>query len=216
MREKDFYQKSIKRRLGCKTHIMFESEVVEFCIAHKIKVEQYFFMWLLLRKDWNRPYKESLSKQYLTQVSKFTQKDIDDLEDKGMIDNLNYPPNTLPEMYIVKDHISHEIFATDDDGEELWKTYPATFPLSSGGTFVARAGGDKDDLIEKYLKKINHSPSKHKFVMRQVKVYKELVRQGRINGHKISDFIGLELWNTIAEINEKEVKEKGGTFGRNI
>jgi hypothetical protein len=195
---------------------MFENEIIEFCIRHKINVNQYFFLWLLLNKDWNRPYKESLGRQYLNEVDKFTQRDIDDLENKGMIGNLNYPPNTLPEMYIVKDHISKEIFVSEDEGEELWNAYPPNFPLSSGGTFIARAGGDKDDLIEKYLKKINFSPVKHRFVMQQLKNYKSLVQQGRINGHKISDFIGMELWTTIAEISTKEIKEKGGTFGRNI
>lgn len=195
---------------------MFESEIVEFCITHKITVQQYFFMWLLLHKDWNRPYKESLAKQYLTEVEKFTQRNIDDLEEKGMIDNLNYPPNTLPEMYIVKEHISKKMFASDDEGEELWKAYPPNFPLSTGGTFVARAGGDKDELIAKYLKKINYSPIKHKFIMQQLKAYKELVKTGRINGHKISDFIAMELWDTIDQIVQKEVKEKGGRFGRNI
>lgn len=195
---------------------MFESEIVEFCIKHKIRIEQYLFLWLLLRKDFNKPYRESLSKQYLREVSKFRQEDIDDLEERQLIDNLNFAPNTLPEMYIVKEEIAREITVTDDDGEELWNAYPPNFPLSSGGTFVARAGGDKDELIVKYLKKINYSPTKHKFVLQQLKAYKELVRSGKINGHKISDFIGMELWTTIAEISQKEVKEKGGTFGRNI
>lgn len=193
---------------------MFEKEIIEFCIRHRIKVEQYFFMWLLLRKDWNKPFAESLAKQYL-KLTKFTMEDMNDLEERGLVMNMNTPPSTLPELYIVHDSIASEIFAGDDAGEELWKMYPATFPLSNGSSFVARGGGDKDELIAEYLRRINNSPSKHMFVMKQIARYKELVKQGKINGHKLSDFIGMELWETIAEIN-KEQTVKGGSFGRDL
>lgn len=193
---------------------MFEKEVIEFCIRHRIKVEQYFFMWLLLRKDWNKPYGESLARQYL-KVTKFTMEDMADLEERGYVVNMNTPPSTLPELYLVNENIANEIFAGEDAGEELWRAYPATFPLSNGSSFVARGGGDKDELIAEYLRRINNSPSKHSFVMKQVSRYKELVAQGKINGHKLSDFISMELWETIAEIG-RELKVKKTGFGRDL
>lgn len=193
---------------------MFENEVLEFCIRHRIKVEQYFFMWLILRKDWNKPYGESLARRYL-KVTVFPMEDMLDLEERGFVMNMNTPPSTLPELYIVNDHIAGEIFAGEDAGEELWKSYPATFPLSNGNNFVARGGGDKDDLIAEYLRRINNSPSKHSFVMKQVQRYKQMVLQGKINGHKLSDFIGMELWETIAEIGREEQTKKSG-FGRDL
>lgn len=193
---------------------MFEKEIIEFCIKYEIKVEQYFFMWLLLRKDWSKPYGSSLARQYL-KVTKFKMEDMVDLEDRGFIVNMNTPPNTLPELYIVTEGIASKIYAGEDAGEELWKTYPATFPLSNGSNFVARGGGDKDDLIAEYLRRIKNSPSKHHFVMKQIPKYKELVTEGKINGHKLSDFIGMELWETIAEIG-KEDEKKGGGFGRDL
>lgn len=171
-------------------------------------------MWLLLRKDWNKPYGESLARQYL-KVTKFTMEDMADLEERGYVVNMNTPPSTLPELYLVNENIANEIFAGEDAGEELWRAYPATFPLSNGSSFVARGGGDKDELIAEYLRRINNSPSKHSFVMKQVSRYKELVAQGKINGHKLSDFISMELWETIAEIG-RELKVKKTGFGRDL
>lgn len=197
---------------------MFEREILEFCITHKIKVQQYFFMWTLLHKDWNKPYRESLTKQYIHTVTKFDINDTEDLVDRGFIEDLNFPPNSLPEMYIVQDSIAKGMFADEEAGEELWKEYPPMFPLSTGGNFVSRAGGDKDELIALYLGKINNSPAKHKFVMQMLKAYKQLVRDGVINGHKISDFIKMELWYTVEEIVQRQSKQnqKGGTFGKTI
>jgi hypothetical protein len=192
---------------------MFESEIIQFCIRHRIKVEQYFFMWLLLRKDWNRPFTESLARQYL-KIAKFTLEDISDLEERGFIINMNTPPNTLPEFYIVNDEIANEIFAGESAGEELWKAYPPQFPLSTGGYFVARAGLDKDEMINLYLKKINNSPSKHKFVLEQIQKYKVMVKEGKLLGKKLFDFISEETWDTIAEIERTTQKKQG--FGRDI
>lgn len=194
---------------------MYEKEVVEFCIKHKVKVEQYFFMWFILSKSWTRPHRESLVKLYLRQVGNFRIQDIEDLEERGFLENANTPPNTYPELYFVKESISSEIFASDDAGEELWKKYPASFPLSDGGSFIARGGGDKDELIADYLVRINNSPSLHRFVISQIEVYKELVGKRQLNGYKLSDFIKMELWNTIAEIQGTNVK-KGGGFGKDL
>jgi hypothetical protein len=192
---------------------MFEDEVIEFCIRHKIKVEQYYFMWLLLKKDWSQPFDKSLAKRYL-KIAMFTAEDIKALEKKNYIVNMNVPPNTLPELYLVDDKIANEMFAGDDAGEQLFKAYPATFPLSNGQSFVARAGADKDDLINMYLSKIHNSPQKHQFVMGQLRRYKELVKDGKINGNKLSDFIKMELWDVIAEIDNGRSKPQ--SFGRNI
>jgi hypothetical protein len=84
--------------------------VVKFCIKHKIKIEQYFFLWFLLKKDWVKPFSESLSKQYLD-VAKFTFKDLDDLEKRGFVTNLNVVANSLPELYILNDNIRMEILS---------------------------------------------------------------------------------------------------------
>jgi hypothetical protein len=42
--------------------------------------------------------------------------------------------------------------------------------------------------------------------MKQLEKYKILVNEGKLNGHKISDWIRMELWDSIKEFEtEKEV-----------
>ncbi len=88
-----------------------------------------------------------------------------------------------------------------DLAEEMWHMYPATINLSNGGTFIARTGGNKDILLLRYLDKIKWDESKHQFVIAQLKRYMDMVKAGKINGHKISQWIEDEMWDTIASID---------------
>jgi hypothetical protein len=191
---------------------MTDEEIIKFCIKHGITADQFFFMWLIARKDFTNPLKYSYAKQYIKSCGKFNDDLVQVLVEKNMIEDFNTPGNSLPEMYMVKENILSEFFIDESAGEELYNRYPATFPLAGGGSFVARAGGDKEDLIAIYLKRIKNNPEKHKFVMGQLRRYIELVKCGKINGHKISDWIQQELWDTVANIEEKGAV----TFGRDI
>ncbi len=191
---------------------MIDEEIISFCIRHRITVQQYFFMWLLVKKDWVLPMRKSLAKQYLQVCGEFDMEDIEDLVERGFIEDFNPPGESKPEMYMVRDDKMESFFADESAGEQLWNAYPATFPLSNGGSFIARAGGDKDDLIQIYLKKIKNNPNRHAFVMKQLERYKEKVKKGETNGHKISDWIATEMWNAVSEMEET----KQAKFGKDI
>lgn len=191
---------------------MIDEEIIQFCIRHRITVEQYFFMWLIVRKDWTLPTRRSLAKQYLQAVGPFDEDVIQDLVDRGFLEDFNPSGESKPEMYMVRDDKMESFYADESAGEQLWNAYPATFPLSNGGSFIARAGGDKDELILTYLKKIRNNPNRHAFVMKQLERYKEKVKKGETNGHKISDWIATEMWNTIAEMDENKTVK----FGKDI
>lgn len=194
---------------------MLEGEdVLKFCIEQKISIEQYFFMYLIARKDFHLSDKASLGKQYMKLGYIFKPESIRELEQREFIMDFNSPGKYFPELYVLGESIQR-IFATEEMAEELYEAYPATFRLNDKGSrFIARAGGDKDELLQLYLKKINHSASKHKFVMEQLPRYVSLVNSGEINGYKLADFIRQELWEVVAQITEE--KEKGGSFGRDI
>lgn len=191
---------------------MTDEEIINFCIKHRITVEQFYFMWLLSRKDFNKPLKHSYARKYVTECGPFKMESIQDLATRRLIEDFNSEGESLPEMYIVREDLVNEFAADETAGEELWNAYPATFPLSNGGSFISRAGGDKEDLIAVYIKRIKNNPTKHKFVMAQLERYKEKVKLGKINGHKISDWITQELWESVADIHEKGTV----TFGRDI
>lgn len=191
---------------------MSDEAIIKFCIRHGITADQFFFMWLITRKDFTLPLKYSYAKQYLKHCGKFKEELVQNLVERGLIDDFNTEGKSLPEMFLVRDHILKEFYVDEAAGEELYNSYPATFPLAGGGSFIARAGGDKEDLIATYLKRIRNNPDKHKFVMGQLSRYIDLVKAGKINGHKISDWITQELWDTVANIKEKGTT----TFGRDI
>jgi hypothetical protein len=89
--------------------------------------------------------------------------------------------------------------------DELWDAYPATFPLSNGGMFVARTGS-KDIVLQKYLNIIDWSETTHKEVMIQLKRYIKAVNAGKINGCKFSDWVDSHMWNTMKDIPDQDIE----------
>lgn len=165
-------------------------------------------MFLLARNDFQMPDKKALGRQYILEVGKFNSNVVPRLIEKGFVENFNSPGEFFPDMLVLCGP-AHERFIDATRASEIWSSYPATFTLNGKGSrFLARAGGDKDELIYLYLTKINHSATKHEFVMTQLKKYVELVERGEINGHKIGDWIRGEMWDTVAAI-----EQKGGDFG---
>lgn len=184
---------------------MFEDEeIILLCIKHQITVEQYFFMWLIRKQDWHQPEGKSLAKQYVKLVRAFELDLIRDLVEKDWIDDFNSPGRSIPEMYVLKPK-ANVFFIDEECGEELFREYPATFPLhEKGASFLARTGGPKDDLIAEYEKLIGYSRKKHEFVIRKLRRYVILVREGKLNGHKIVDWIRMQLWESIEEFEQTD------------
>jgi hypothetical protein len=92
---------------------------------------------------------------------------------------------------------------TKDDlmemAEELWDAYPVMFPLSGGGSFIARKGGDKIEILKMYLERIENSPEKHEFVLQQLIVFSKMVYAGKVNGVRIQEWVTNELWDSIVK-----------------
>lgn len=197
--------------------------VIEICISKGLKIEQFLFMYFLKKRklqeykgdDTRDPmyrYINARFKQYGPDAIPFIIEDVEEIEQKGYLENFN-PPNgpILPDMFMITPK-ANSIFATEDMGKQLWENYPAIIKLKDKGTsFVAKAGEDPDVLVVKYLNKIGHSVDKHKFVMKQLDKYKKLIEKGKVNGYKISDFVKYEIWNTIAEIKLDDEQ-----FGRDL
>lgn len=185
-----------------------DKEVILTCIKQRVSVEQYFLMWLIRRRDFYLPEDKSLLKQYVKLVRQFKIEDVQDLVEKEFLDDFNSPGESIPDLYMLKPK-SDIFFTNEDSGEELFEEYPVTFPLyDKGAHFLARTGGDKKDLIDEYEKRIKYNRKKHEFVIKQLKAYKVLVKEGKINGYKIADWIRQELWDSIAIFQKQELKEQ--------
>jgi len=176
------------------------------CVRNNITIEQMMFMYLIKLKDFLDP--KSWSNQYVTKIQKFSvEKVIYPLIEKGWLMNLNQQGEYYPELIMVSEEGDH-LFATYQMGEELWDNYPKLLPIGSG-SFVARAGIEKDDLIDEYLRKIGYDPGLHEKVMEKLKAYEDMVKAGEINGHKISNWVKESIWETIPD-------EHGPKFGTSV
>lgn len=189
-----------------------DEEVIGFCLRYRITVSQYYLLYLVARKDFHKTYEESLAKRYLKEIQKFEHADMLDLVDKEFLENMNSPGESLPELFMLKEH-AFKLFIDEDMGEDLWEKYPPTFPLSGGQSFLARAGGDKNEILADYRRRIDYSAPKHFHVMKKLGIYIGLVKAGKLNGHKISDWIKMQVWESIEDL-EKETE--GGGFGTDI
>ncbi len=165
------------------------------------------FLYLIKLKDFLDA--KSWSNQYVTKIQKFSvERVIHPLcEDEWLI-NLNQPGEYYPELLMPSEK-GDQLFATYMMGQELWDEYPKLLPLGHGSSFVARAGIEKDDLINEYLIRIDHDPTRHLEVMKKLKRYESMVKNGEINGHKIGNFVKEEMWQVVPE-------EDRPTFGRQV
>lgn len=185
-------------------------DTLKYCLKNHITIEQFFILYLLARGDMNKP--RSLGRDYIEKIGIFSYEALQGLVKRGFITDFNSPGEFKPELYMLTPETLKQ-FTDMDMAEELWEAYPITFRIGQTSMFVARAGGDKDELLALYLQKINFSSQKHKVVLTELKRYEKMVSLGLINGYKISDFIRQELWDTIAQI---PVEQEGGDFGKDI
>lgn len=185
-------------------------DILGYCVRNRITIEQFFILYLLARNDFNNP--KSLGREYVERMGLFKADTLLELVKRGALMDLNSPGEFRPELFMLSPEVRKQ-FADMDMADELWEAYPITFPLGQGKMFVARAGGDKDELLQLYLQKINFSTDKHRQVLLQLARYRRMVELGIINGYKISDFIRQELWDTIALV---PVEQEGGEFGKDI
>lgn len=175
---------------------MNEKQVVEFCIRNNITVNQYFILYLTKRRweGWRKEYVD------YTHIHPWSQEEMLDLLAKKLIIAPYYEPGAPLDPLGISIPEDTKLYLNTDMGEQLWNGYPATFQFSTGNMFVARTGMAKDNLITLYLDKIAHDPEKHEFVMKQLNKYIRLVSAGKINGHKLSDWVLNEIWDTVASI----------------
>jgi hypothetical protein len=174
--------------------------LMKSCVKNNVTIEQMMFLYLIKLKDFLEP--KSVSNQYINKVRKFSVEEVvNPLIEGGWLTNFNSEGEYFPELMMATEQ-GDNLFANYLMGDEFWNAYPAMFPIGNGGKFIARAGIEKDDLIDEYLKKISFDPIKHELVMKRLKIYESLVKKGELNGHKIVDWTRQEMWELIPD-NEK-------------
>lgn len=176
------------------------------CVRNNLTLEQMVFLYLIKLKDFTDP--KSWSNQYVTKVQKFSvEKVISPLLERDLLMNLNSPGEFYPE-FLVPTEAGEQLFATYAMAEEFWAAYPKLLPIHGSGNFVSRSGIEKDAFVDEYLSKIAHDPTVHMSIMSKLPIYEAMVKAGKINGHKIVNFVREELWEAVPD-------EDKPVFGRN-
>lgn len=180
---------------------MNERQIIEYCLRNNISVEQYFILYLTKRR-WDGFRQEFVD---YTKEHPWKEEEMLDLVRKELlILNGDATGEINPLSLTMSDEEAEKPFSSTAMAEEFWMAYPATFPLGGGGTFIARTGMAKPLFLEFYMEKIGRDPAKHAHVMKQLARYAALVKANKINGHKLSDWVANEMWDTVPEITRDE------------
>lgn len=132
--------------------------------------------------------------------NRFAVLDIDWLLNNGFLLRINKKNETEYELdeFIITAKFSEEFLVDESDGEEFWNAYPSWlfFDNSRKPAKVA----DKDDLIEEYLRKINHSKKKHLAIM---KVLEKYVQDNKgFAAMNIKNFVGSQHWEQLEQLSK--------------
>lgn len=197
-------------------------------ILGKLEIDpnQFHLLYLLYHRKEGETTNAQIER-FKEEVLRFMDQDrfrrqIDYLTDKGLIEDLNPMVNEGNKTFryydvdnfLVTPKFSKLVFvATEEAGEQLWNKYPARLPINNT-YFISRAG-DKEKITRTYARKIKNDIAMHEMVISMVKEYKVMIEEGKINAHKIGDFVEGEMWYAIQEILESE-KREGSGFGKDL
>ena len=173
--------------------ILDTKKMSKILIEKKISPTQYFIISCLHNRDF-----KSLS-SYIEFAGKSFSHEIDDLINRGLVIDLNVSKERYADSMMVSDKFLKDFaISSKNCGEELWNTYPWYF-YSDDKQFPAKSA-DKDDLIEMYYRRINHSVSEHKRVMAILSV---LIKNDTIT-MGIQKWVASEQWNASNDLMPTE------------
>ena len=169
-----------------------EEKTIDLLIKHKINASQLHFMYLIHSGS-------SQIYRIAEEGKKFYRSEIEDLIDRGFIENMNITRSTLDDEYRVSVDTPEgknilEFFNEDITmGDELWAVYPYSF-MGGDRTFAAKTC-DREEITEIYIKRIKGSAKKHREIISLVKraIAMNLINTG------IEKFVKGEQWEYLKE-----------------
>lgn len=156
--------------------------------------------------------------RYSQNVRGWTSKEINNLEQKGLIENRNRMINeggtkrrkTSPDMMSVTDLFCDEIFAPETRWDEFVQAYPTTVPNFHDASkpeiplqMVSEPGAW--EALENFYLKVVKTQVLHEQVLDLVKWGRE---QGYINMN-ISKFVSSRHWNTLKTLRQQQSESTG-------
>lgn len=169
---------------------------VNLCSELNTTFNQTMFLYLTYLDRMDLLYK------YSEECSGFSLKELEDLEERGFVENHNKEGETYSDAYYVTEKFIKALINTDPDiaGEEFWDVYPSFITID--GVKSPLKNTDKSDFVRNYGAKVGKYYHEHQRVMRILRygIDKNLVR---MNIHK---WFASEQYNEI----DKHRKETNG------
>ena len=157
-------------------------KLIKFCSQHGITTEQFLFMHLTYKKQYALLY------EYCEKVRLIG--GLKELEERGLVQNLNKGAETYPDNYIVIPKMEEEInWLLGDQAEELFRACPSMIPV--GDRMLNAQTISPEDLEVLYAKKVKKRKIKHEDVL---KALKEQVANGTM-GMGLKKWVETEQWN---------------------
>lgn len=174
-------------------------EFVDLLCRLKISPNQFLICMLIYEKDVAgtiKYYEEN-------KTNRFSSIDINELINRGFIIRVSKDEKHYElDQFIVTDMFSSEFLVDGEEaGEEFWNLYPSWMTFNNTKKTSAKSC-DKDDLIEKYAKKIRSSKNKHQEIMSILRQYIEATNGNPAMG--IEKFVSSEHWTALKELYEEQ------------
>ena len=135
-------------------------KLIQFCAKHKVTTEQFLFMYLTYKQ------KFALLYQYCEDVRLIG--GLKDLEERGLVSNLNKGAETYPDNYIVRVKMEEEInWLLGDQAQELFDACPSMIPV--GDRMLNAQTISPEELEVLYAKKIKKRKIDHAVVLGALK-----------------------------------------------
>jgi len=150
----------------------------DLLVKHKITANQFLFLYLIYTQEYATLY------ELVHKGHGFSPDDIQDLEKRNLILNLNKTPNEFyADSFVVMDEFALDLFIEDTQAAlEFWETYPLL--ISIDFRRIPAKTVNKEVFFKDYTKKIGHSKIKHDKVMEALKY---AIKNDRIN-------MGIKKW----------------------
>lgn len=172
-------------------------EYVKLLCKLKISPEQFLICMLIHDKD------SAGMIQYFEENKqhKFKHEQVDELLDRGFLVRLSTDKDNYNLDHFAITHVFSSNFLIDgeDAGTEFWNTYPSWLKVKNQK--ISAKSCDKDDLVDKYAKKIKGSKKKHDRIMLVVEEYTKRNDGYALMG--IEKFVGSEQWTILEEEYEE-------------
>jgi len=140
-------------------------ELVALFLKYKLSANQFIFMYLKLIKKDEHLYR------YLETARPLSRNEINDLEERGFITNINTGANDYwADGYIVTDRFKKIMEPDRSLAEEFWNTYPG-FGLINNQRAPLK-GVSKSEFLQRYAMYVRNNEVLHERIMRALRFQK--------------------------------------------